>query len=542
MANNGQQRNREGGYRSPDRTGSTRAGHDRAPSSGRSRGTISSRNMEHGRVSSSRNERHDNFFEEDYDSRPSRSTGRGAGSTRRNAGHDAGSPTRNPERTTNSSRRGTGRGGSSSPSRNGGRGTTQRRNAPGPSSGRRKPKNKFSRIFQGGPLGIALVLLAVVVLIFLAVFLIKSFLCKGTVTIEAGESYSISDFLKQDNPDASFASNSDAVDTNVPGKYKLIIKNGIFTHKCTLEVKDTIAPQGTANDMSTVLGKELEASAFVTDIVDVTPVTVSYAVKPDFTQEGSQSVELVLEDSSKNKTTLTATLTLMRDTEAPVITGVRDITHSIGSGISYKANVNVTDNLDPDVELEVNTDGVDLNTEGTYQVTYSATDFSGNSTSQAATVTVIRSNHTEEEIMGIANDILAEITTEDMTPYDKASAIYDWVRGHVGYASTSSEAWTDAAYEGMVQGRGDCWAYTSASRALLTAAGIENMVIRKIPSDTTHAWNLVDLGEGWYHFDTTPRASHNERFFMWTDAQLMDYSNAYGLTHNYDKAQYPNIN
>ena len=121
MANNGQQRNREGGYRSPGRTGSTRAGHDRAPSSGRSRGTISSRNMEHGRVSSSRNERHDNFFEEDYDSRPSRSTGRGAGSTRRNAGHDAGSPTRNPERTTNSSRRGTGRGGSSSPSRNGGR-------------------------------------------------------------------------------------------------------------------------------------------------------------------------------------------------------------------------------------------------------------------------------------------------------------------------------------------------------------------------------------------------------------------------------------
>lgn len=538
MVNSGQQRNREGGYR-----GQGSSSRDRVPSSGRSRNTVSMKNMNHGKISSSRRERQDDFFEEDYGTRASaRDARRGTPSSRKGSNRGAPSARKNSDRGGASSRRSPGQNGGSVQRNMERHASSSRRAGQGQPFGKRRKKNKFARLFQGGPIGILLVVLAAVVLIFLAVFLIKSFLCKSTVTIEAGESYDISDFLKQDNPDASFASNSDAVDTNVPGKYKLIIKNGIFTHKCTLEVKDTIAPQGTAQDMSTVLGKELEASAFVTDIVDVTPVTVSYAVKPDFTQEGSQSVELVLEDSSKNKTTLTATLTLMRDTEAPVITGVRDITHSIGSGISYKANVNVTDNLDPDVELEVNTDGVDLNTEGTYQVTYSATDFSGNSTSQTATVTVIRSNHTEEEIMGIANDILAEITTEDMTPYDKASAIYDWVRGHVGYASTSSEAWTDAAYEGMVQGRGDCWAYTSASRALLTAAGIENMVIRKIPSDTTHAWNLVDLGEGWYHFDTTPRASHNERFFMWTDAQLMEYSNAYGLTHNYDKAQYPNIN
>ncbi len=523
MANNGQQRNREGGYRGQGRDSSARESRDRAPSSRRSRSTVSVRNMEHGVVSPSRTERYGK----------ARPEGRGTTSSR-----SAGTSRRSSERGITSPRRGSGRDEEFS-----GRGTSSRRGTGrSQAPGRRRPKNKYARGLQSGPLRIVLVLLAAIVLIFLAVLLIKSFLCKGTVTIEAGESYDISDFLKQDNPDASFAANSDTVDTNVPGKYKLRIKNGIFTHNCTLEVKDTIAPQGTANDMSTVLGKELEASAFVTDIVDVTPVTVSYSVKPDFTQEGSQAVELILEDTSKNKTTLTAMLTLMRDTEAPVITGVRDITHSIGSGISYKANVIVTDNLDPDVELEVNTDGVDLNTEGTYQVTYSATDFSGNSTSQSATVTVIRSNHNEEEIMGIANDILAEITTEDMSPYDKASAIYDWVRGHISYAGSSSEAWTDAAYEGLVQGRGDCWAYTSAARALLTAAGIENMVIRKIPSDTTHAWNLVDLGEGWYHFDATPRASHNERFFMWTDAQLMEYSNAYGLTHNYDKTQYPNIN
>ncbi len=535
MSNNEQQRNSEGGYRSPGRDG--------APARRRRGNTVSSLNMDHGEVSSSRNARRTGASSGNAGrgTRPSQKNGsRNAGPSQRAKRRNASSSQRNAERNGRTSQR---NGGRTSSARNDSRGNAAAANRNRSAASRkRRPKNKYARLLRSMPARIALLILIAIVVIFLAFNIIKAVLCRSSVTIEAGESFSISDFLKQDNPEATFLDNSDAVDTNVPGDYTIRIKNGVFTHKCTLHVKDTVAPQGTANNMSTVLGKELEASAFVTDIVDMTPVTVSYAVKPDFTQEGDQNVELVLEDSSKNKTTLTATLTLMRDTEAPVITGVRDITHSIGSGISYKSNVNVTDNLDPDVELEINTDGVDLNTEGTYPVTYTATDFSGNSTSQTANVIVIRSTYDEETILGIANDILAQITTEDMSDYDKASAIYDWVRSHIAYVNSSSEAWTDAAYEGMVQGRGDCWAYTSASTALLTAAGIKNMVIRKIPSDTTHAWNLVDLGEGWYHFDTTPRASHNERFFMWTDAQLMEYSNNYGQTHNYDHDQYPGVN
>lgn len=453
-------------------------------------------------------------------SRPAnRSTASRSTASRRTSGRSGASSGRNPNRSV----------AGGNPSR-----STARR--------RKRPRRKMERLLRSGPVRIVFVLIAAVILILLAVNIYKGFLCKGSYTIEAGTSFDISDFLKKENPDAYFTKKSDTVDTSVPGNYTLRIKNGIFTHKCKLRVVDTTAPQGTANNLQVALGKEYSAEDFVTDIVDVTPVTVTFAKTPDFSQEGSQNVELILQDTSKNKTTLTATMNVIKDTQAPVITGVRDLTHSIGSGISYKTGVTVTDDLDPDVELEIDTSAVDLNTEGRYDVIYSATDDSGNSTSVTVKVTVITSTHTEEEVLELANNVLSEIINDSMSDYYKASAIYDWVRGHITYSNSSSEAWTDAAYEGLVLGRGDCGAFTNASRALLTAAGIKNMTISKIPSDTTHAWNLVDIGDGWYHFDTTPRAPHNERFFMWTDAQLMEYSNAYGLTHNYDKSQYPKIN
>ena len=61
-----------------------------------------------------------------------------------------------------------------------------------------------------------------------------------------------------------------------------------------------------------------------------------------------------------------------------------------------------------------------------------------------------------------------------------------------------------------------------------------------------HFWNLVDIGEGWRHFDTCRRAD-GSTFFYLTDAELMEYSEAhtapdypYG-THYYDRTLYPEI-
>ncbi len=129
-----------------------------------------------------------------------------------------------------------------------------------------------------------------------------------------------------------------------------------------------------------------------------------------------------------------------------------------------------------------------------------------------------------------------------MSLRDKAWAIYSYVLGNVSYINhTEKGDWIRAAYEGLVDKKGDCYAYACAAKALLTRAGIPNLDIRRIPTSFEHYWNLVDVGEGWYHFDTTPRPDH-PTIFLWTDAELMEYNAEHYGAFDYDPALYPEIN
>ena len=49
------------------------------------------------------------------------------------------------------------------------------------------------------------------------------------------------------------------------------------------------------------------------------------------------------------------------------------------------------------------------------------------------------------------------------------------------------------------------------------------------------------MGEGWLHFDTTPRTD-NPEIYLWTDQELMEYSKEHDNAFDYDTALYPEIN
>ena len=53
-------------------------------------------------------------------------------------------------------------------------------------------------------------------------------------------------------------------------------------------------------------------------------------------------------------------------------------------------------------------------------------------------------------------------------------------------------------------------------------------------------WNLVDTGEGWYHFDATPRADKTI-VFMWSENQLLA-DEAVRRSHVYDHSLFPTVN
>lgn len=363
------------------------------------------------------------------------------------------------------------------------------------------------------------------------------------LTVEAGGSVpALRDFVIE-GKSAEFKTDIDSFDYTVPADKIVGLRVDDVDYKVTMHIVDTVAPKVEVKDIHSFTLLPRKAEDFILSIDDVTEVEVDFVKEPDLTYVGEQTVEICVTDAGGNETVKTAKLTLEKDVEAPVISGVADLSVMMGGTVSYKKNVTVTDNCPEGLKLTVDNSAVNLNAEGTYPIIYIAKDLAGNETTAEANITVRPKVYDEREIYVLADSVLADIITPDMSPEQKLEAIYSYNQSHIAYISHSEKGnWVRAAYEGLADGRGDCYVYACTAKVLLTRAGITNMDIAKIPTKTSHYWNLVNLGNGWYHFDTTPRTSGHPHICMWTEAQLMEYSSAHYNSHNYDHSLYPEVN
>lgn len=349
-----------------------------------------------------------------------------------------------------------------------------------------------------------------------------------------------------ENTQISYVTNPADIDTSVLGTHdvNMLLDGKEVTAKLT--VTDTVPPVVAVKVINGWVGKAIPAGDFIQSITDATEVTCAYVEEPDWSKEGSGSAQITATDAAGNSVQETVSYSLKKDTVAPEVSlSVIDII--IGEPVSYKKAVGYSDNCDSidELKLEIDNSKVDPSREGTYDVTYTVTDTAGNSTTKTGKVNVLAEKpiyYDEDKVNEEADKVLAEILKDDMSQLEKARAIYNWVHSHIGYINHSEKGdWVRGAYEGLVKRQGDCFVYASTSKVLLTRAGINNMDIVKSAVNPSHYWNLVDVGEGWYHFDATPRKDKTV-FFMWTDAQLKEYSENHKNTHIYDASLYPEIN
>ena len=229
------------------------------------------------------------------------------------------------------------------------------------------------------------------------------------------------------------------------------------------------------------------------------------------------------------------------DTEGPVISGVQTLTTVAGGTLSYRDGVTAVDDRDGPVMFQVDSSQVDLNTVGEYEVIYSAEDSSGNRTEVTATVVVTvtvpepaaseqpntqNGNATLENVNALADKILAQIIKDGMSQREKARAIYNYVNSHIKYVGSSDKSgWVVGAYTGFTTGRGDCYTYFACAKALLTRAGIPNVDLQRVGGATRHYWNLVNVGDGYYHFDTCPHPSgYSITAFLLTEDEVRAYT------------------
>ena len=368
----------------------------------------------------------------------------------------------------------------------------------------------------------------------------------SSCVVELGGQVTAQDFLKNEKKTAEFGSNT-VISTEYVGVYDLQIISSPFTYDCTLTVEDTIAPELTVIELTRTKAEIPSADDFVESVSDISgQVSVYFGEGISFDEYGDIPITIVAEDSSGNSTKAETVLHLVEeyDIEPPVIEGQLDKVVYEGETISYKKDVVVTDNVDSDIEVQVDSSRVNIDVPGEYVVEYTATDSMGNMDLKEGTITVIEQSYTEDDVYALADQVLESIITDDMSDYDKAHAIYVWVQGNIGYSeSTDRGDWLKGAYEGLKNRRGDCYNYFAVSKALLTRAGIKNDDIEIIPTATRHHyWNVIDCGEGWRHFDTTPRTDKTFKGFYITDEELMAYSDEHYHSHNYDRTIYTYFN
>ena len=94
--------------------------------------------------------------------------------------------------------------------------------------------------------------------------------------------------------------------------------------------------------------------------------------------------------------------------------------------------------------------------------------------------------------------VVAQCITDDMSAFEKALALHDWLTEHADYSSYRTFFGAEGV---LVYGEGVCQSYTDAYAMLLDAVGIPVKPVVSTPMD--HTWNLVQLGGEWYHIDVT---------------------------------------
>jgi hypothetical protein len=340
------------------------------------------------------------------------------------------------------------------------------------------------------------------------------------------------------------------IDLSTTGAINLALKSSNYSVPVTVNIADTTPPVASIRNSWAYKGKSIPAANFVDNIIDASPVTVRYKNQPDFSVEGTQTVYLILEDAHENMREYAAELSVVVDTAPPVISGALDKWVIAGGKINYNSGITVTDDYDNNVQLIVDSGGVNLNIPGSYTVIYSAADASGNRAEATGVVTV--QSIDMALVNDMADEILAGIINDSMSHRDKAKAIYDWVHQKIRYTAGTPQNVAQAAYAGFTSGRGDCYAYMAVSHVMLTRAGIPNVTARRYSSvnPTQHYWNIIDVGTGWHHFDVCPTPGNGatiEQRFLFTESQAVQYTtniasrSASKDYYKYDKSTVPEV-
>lgn len=165
------------------------------------------------------------------------------------------------------------------------------------------------------------------------------------------------------------------------GDHTLLVETGGTSAQCVITVQDTTPPELILRNNHVLPGDGIDLVDFIVSATDLSGEPEVYLEKdfPDFDKEGTYSIGIVAKDSSGNITKKEATLWISKNQSPPVIQGAYGtLKVSVNSAPDFLKGVTAKDDIDPKCDVTVDTTGLDLTKPGSYTITYSAIDSSGN--------------------------------------------------------------------------------------------------------------------------------------------------------------------
>ena len=365
--------------------------------------------------------------------------------------------------------------------------------------------------------------------------------------IEAGDPIRLESFFGKVPGDANFITAVSSIDTSVPSIYKIKIHHDLlFDETVTLKIEDTVGPKADGVTKTILSYEKLpQASEMVENVYDLSGISsIEYVKAPDISDGGIIRTPIRLTDNYGNSSVAEAMFVVSKDNTAPVIYGVKDITITLGQDVDLREGVYAVDSVSKNIPVKIDASKLNISKAGKYEITYTAVDDAGNTSTATSTVTVKkkvipvrRKKKTVRKTSRYGNvDRLAAKVVKKLikgNDVETARAIFKWVHKNIHYVHTASKATgKKAAYIGLTKHAGNCRVFAYTSRILLNKAGIRNMIVTRYPVTTRHYWNLVYMNGGWYHCDATPFVGHRGIYFKLTDAKLDKH-------HKFKKNKYP---
>ena len=344
------------------------------------------------------------------------------------------------------------------------------------------------------------------------------------INLEYGSQLKVEDVLLDPVRDGALINREeiDRINQSGIGTYTITSTLGDRTAECSVVVADTTGPELELKDVQVKLGGSTKVDAFVASAKDISGVAdVRLMTEMDFSTAGKQTVVIEAEDIHGNITSKEATLYVVEDFTPPVIKGAdKALSIEKHSSVDYLKGVSAYDDKDGNCKVTCSSGSVNVDVAGTYYITYTAVDNSGNKATKKRKVVV---QHDAEDTKALVKQIAGTLSNDP-------EKIRDYVRSTIRY----NHDWggEDPVWYGFTNKVGNCYVHAHCLKAIFDLKGIESRFIWV--TDKSHYWLIVKINGQWKHIDPTPSQTHG-KYSLMNDAQRLSTLSG----RKWDTSQWP---